>query len=227
MEEGQLMNLRPNGWQPVRALALIALFLALAACATEEAPRAKDAQAFDLVDQRAGDETTTEWLSRDSATCDFTLRQIGDDAITPNRFAALHASLDTALHDRLVGKTLNVMHYGIYINNWARDRGPSFSRNGPLLGSLIQELRDRHISHRCQDEMIAQGRLEPADIEAHRSPVIVEITLILDGRTHTVRSLSTPNQEISIKPRDPQTAAAIHSALDKAIQELIAELSVS
>ena len=168
------MRLHSNGWQRVIRRTLIGgLLLVLAACATEDAPRARVAQAFDLVDQRDGDETTTEWLSRNSATCDFTLRQIGDEATTPDRFTVLRASLDAALHDRLVGKTLNVMHYALYINNWARDRGPAFSMNGPLLGSVIQELRERHTTHRCQEEMIAQGRLEPADIETHRSPVIV------------------------------------------------------
>jgi hypothetical protein len=221
------MNLKCAGWQRMYCLALTSLSFALPGCATQEAPRIGVMPAFDLVDQRPGEENSTEWLSRNSASCDFTLRQIGDEATSPDRFTVLRASLDSVLHDRLLGKTLNVMHYAIYINNWDRDRGPAFSINGGLIGSVIQEIRDRHVAHRCQEEMTAQGQLEPADLETHRSPVIVEITLIMDGKTHSVRSLLTPNQEISIKPQDRETAVAIHNAMDKAIQQLVAELLIA
>lgn len=220
-------RMKCTGWQRVYYLTLTSLSFVLPGCATQEAPRTEVTQAFNLVDQRPDEENSTEWLSRNTSSCDFTLRQIGDEATSPDRFTVLRASLDSTLHDRLLGKTLNVMHYAIYINNWDRDRGPVFSMNGGFIGSVIQEVRDRHTSHRCQEEMTAQGRLEPADLQTHRSPVIVEITLVLDGKTHSVRSLLTPHQEISLKPEDRETAAAIHSAMDKAIQQLIAELLIA
>ena len=184
-------------------------------------------QLFELVDQRPGGEDSTEWLTRNGKSCDYTLRQIGDQDISPDRFTLLREGLSATVGRQLVGKTLLITRYAIYINSLKRDRTSAWGINGNVFSNLIEDVYYRHVDHRCQEEQLAQGRLEPADVESHRSPVIVEITLIVDGKTHSVRSLFTPNQDISIKEKDPGTQAAIQAALNKAIQQLIAEMLVT
>jgi hypothetical protein len=204
----------------------IVIFLAQG-CAIQTSQVAAIPQPFELVDQRQGDEGSTEWLSRNRTTCDYTLRQLGDETTSPDRFTLLRAGLDATLHEKLVGKNLLVTHFAVYINNFERGREASFSMNGSFLGNVLEEVYLRRVTHRCEEEMTAAGRLEPVDVETHRMPVIVEITLIVDGKTHSVRSLFTPGSEISIEAKDPETKAAIHNAVGKAIQQLIAEMLIT
>ena len=204
---------------------LILPFL-LHGCATQ--PSHTDApQPFGLVDQRPGGEDSTEWLTRNSKSCDYTLRQMGDQAISPDRFILLREGLSATMGQQLLGKTLFVTRYAIYINSLQRDRTSAWGINGNVFSGLIEDVYYRHVDHHCQEEQLAQGRLEPADVASHRSPVIVEITLIVDGKTHSVRSLFTPKQDISIKEKDPGTQAAVQAALNKAIQQLIAEMLIT
>ena len=209
----------------LRSVFLTIPVLALIQGCANEVPRAEAPQPFEFVDQRPTDEDSTQWLSRDRRSCEYTLRQMGDEGILPDRFTLLRNGLDSALHAQLTGKSLLVTHYAIYINNFERSRDSSFSMHGMLLSDLIQDAYLRHVDHRCIEALESDGRLEPVDVQTHRSPIIVEITLIVDGKSHAVRSLFTPERPISVKLKDPDTRAAVQNAVDKAIRQLTTQMS--
>jgi hypothetical protein len=209
-------------------LALLVITFLVPGCATRPmvvADSARSAQRplFELIDQRPEDERTTRWLSNTNSSCVYTVRQFGDDAISPDRVTLLRDNLDSRLHSELTGKTLLVTHYGIYINSSQRSRS-SGSLRGGFLQSMLDLAVESHIEHRCKPEEIAAGWLGSDDGKKAHSPVIIDITLSLDGRTLGVHSLYAPDREISIKTDDPDTASAISSAIKQATDQLITEL---
>jgi hypothetical protein len=221
------VNRRPSG-----AMILLTLSFLVQGCATKPVVMAnyiKPAHraSFDVVDQRPEDERTTKWLSRYTRSCDWGVRQFGDEATSPDRITLLRDNLDSMLHQELTGKTLFVTHYAIYINSSQRDRRPGLVIGGSALGSWVEAIIDSHRDRSCRAEEVDEGWLEPGDVTKSRSPVIVQITLSLDGRTHSVRSFFSPDREIPIDPGNPETTDAILSAVKKATDQLIAELPIS
>src|SRR5581483_7469820 len=104
------------------SLAALATAFLAQGCATAPAvvadnPRRAQSASFELVDQRPEDERTTRWLSNTTSSCVYTVRQFGDDAISPDRIVLLRDQLDSRLHTELTGKTLLITHYGIYLNS--------------------------------------------------------------------------------------------------------------
>lgn len=211
---------------------LLAITFLVPGCATQPAivaddePRHGQRASFELVDRRPEDERTTTWLSNMVRSCVYTVRQFGDDAISPDRIALLRDNLDSRLHNELTGKTLLVTHYGIYINSSQRSRTSSVW-NGGFFQSLLDLAIESRIEHRCKPEEIAAGWLGPDDGKKAYSPVIIDITVSLDGRVRNVHSIYAPDRELSIKTDDPETAAAISNAIKMATDQLAAELSMS
>ena len=75
---------------------------------------------------------------------------------------------------------------------------------------------------------MTEPRLAPDDGTAPVPPVIVEITLSRDGKTHSVRSFYTPNWEIPVEqPDNHDTAAAIFAAIRKATDQLVAQMAAN
>jgi hypothetical protein len=203
------------------ASALTAVTLLLAGCMTGRTVLAIDTRtvqkaSFEMVDQRPGDERTTKWLSNVPYSCAFTVRQYGDEAISPDRFTLLRAGLDTGLHERLAGKTLLVTHFGIYINSAQRSRAAEIIHGEGLAQSLTDTAMADRFERLCAAEELAEGWLEAGHKDMTHSVAIVRVTFILEGRVHSVRVLENV--------ASPGTAAAIASAVGKASERIIAEL---
>lgn len=208
-------------------LALLVLSFLVQGCATEPAVMAnytRPAQEplFELLDQRTEEERTTKWMSDYNRACSYTVRQFGDEATSPDRITLLRDSLDAMLHTELMGKTLLVTHYGIYLNSSGRARFPNNGIGGNALQGWIKAAMEIHVEHGCRDEEITEGWLEP--VKTRHSPVIIQITVSLDGRTYYVRSFFSPDREIGIDLGTPEATAAIFGAVKKATDQLVAEL---
>ena len=93
--------------------------------------------------------------------------------------------------------------------------------------SLLDLGIESHIEHRCKPEEMAAGWLGPDDGKKAHSPVIIDISVSLDGKMRSVHGIYAPDREISIKTDEPETAAAIASAIKKATDQLIAKLLVN
>jgi len=195
--------------------------LLLAGCLTGRSVAAVDNRPiqqapFEMVDQRPADERTTRWLSEVPYSCAFTVRQYGDEAVSPDRFTLLREALNTGLHERLAGKTLLVTHFGIYINSAQRSRAAAIIHGE----GLAQSLRDSALASRfdrlCAEEEMAEGWLEEGHKGTSHSVAIVQITFILQGRVHSVRVFENASS--------PGTAAAVVRAIGKASERIVAEL---
>jgi len=180
------------------ALALAVLLSSLLqGCATDSAVTASytsptQRPSFELVDRRPEGERTTQWLTGNSRSCIWGVRQLGDEVISPHdRMSFLRDSLDAQVHQVLVGRTLLVTHYAIYINDSRRSR-TSNGFGAPALQTWITAAIDLHRDHTCRAEEVAEGWLEQGE-HAAPTPVIVEISLSLDGQEHQVRKLFSPD----------------------------------
>lgn len=80
------------------------------------------------------------------------------------------------------------------------------------------------LEHLCRSEEIAEGWLDRDYGTATHSVVIVQITLVAEGRTHRARGFFLSDREISLDPRAPETAATISTAVEKASDQLGAQL---
>ena len=204
------------------ALALAAVTLLLTGCTTWRSVRAIDTRpiqkaSFEVVDQRPGDERTTKWLSNVPHSCAFTVRQYGDEAISPDRFTVLAEGLNTGLRERLAGKTLLVTHFGIYINSSQRSRAAASLRGEGLGQSLADYAAGSRFDRLCVSEALAQGWLEDGHGDhTTRSIVIVQITFILEGRAQSVRVFENTGPSV--------TAAAIVGAIRKAADRIVDEV---
>jgi hypothetical protein len=203
----------------------------LTGCATRPAvmgyyTKPSQEPSFELVDRRPDNERTTGWLSNFSRSCYYTVRQYGDEATSPDRLTLLRDNLDSMLHKELTGKRLVVIHYGIYINALHRSpRGLSIGGGDPLVGALINRAFSNRTDNHCMAAEMTEPRLAADDETAPAPPVIVEITLSLDGKTHSVRSIYTPNWDIPVEqPNNHDTAAAIFAAIRKATSQLTAQM---
>jgi len=130
----------------------------------------------------------------------------------------LRDSLDAQVHQVLVGRTLLVTHYAIYINDSRRSR-TSNGFGAPALQTWITAAIDLHRDHTCRAEEVAEGWLEQGE-HAAPTPVIVEISLSLDGQEHQVRKLFSPDKTLAAKPVDSDGAAAIRAAIRAATDQL-------
>lgn len=68
------------------------------------------------------------------------------------------------------------------------------------------------------------GWFEPDDVTTPYSPFIVQITLTIDGQTHSVRGVYSPDRELSAAFGVPDTAAAVFAAIRKADDKVILSL---
>jgi hypothetical protein len=210
-------------WHLSGPLVLVAVTLLLAGCLTRRPAPAMNVRpvqqaSFAIVDRRPQDERTTRWLSDVVYSCAFTVRQYGDGAISPDRFTLLTESLDTGLHQRLAGKVLFVTHFGIYVNSSQRSRAAASLRGAGLGQGLADYAAGTRFDRLCTSEAVAQGWLEAGHGDnTTRSVVIVQITFSVEGRAHSVRVFEDANS--------PRPAAAIVSAIGKASERIIADLT--
>jgi len=210
-------------WHLSGSLALVAVTLLLAGCLTRRPAAAMPARpvlqaSFAIVDRRPREERSTRWLSDVVHSCAFTVRQYGDGAISPDRFTLLRESLDTGLYQRLAGKVLVVTHFGIYINSSQRSRAAASLRGEGLGQGLTDYATGSRFDRLCTSEAVAQGWLEAGHGDnTARSVVIVQITFSVEGRAHSVRVFENASSS--------GTAAAVVSAIAKASERIIADLT--
>jgi len=137
-----------------------------------------------------------------------------------DRITLLRDDLNASLHDQLATKQLIVTHYGIY---WNRAQALRNLTYGPMANPVSAVMSG--MGTHCKREEIQAGWFGPDDVTTPYSPVIVEITMTVDGKRHQIRSVYSPPKEVSFGLQFPDASAAIFAAIKKATDELIAELA--
>lgn len=221
-------------------LGTIAAFTApISGCATP--PRAETAvlaeyvkptrpPTFRLVDKRPPGERDTRWLALWTSSCNFGVRQLGDDSTSPNRMELLEQDLNAALGRQIAAQTLIVTHYVIDINVAATWRSSVAAHYpGPMSGAM------KRWGAQCSRKQMKGGWYSLDEVTTPHSPVVVDITLIRDGRQYEAHAVQSPNEPVLTEldkskegfkpePGRPVVRAAIFGAIGKATAQLIAEL---
>ncbi len=177
---------------------------------------------FSIKDERPEAEKETEWKSLSITSCNYGIRQIGDKDVVPDRLTILRNDLHKAIGQKLSGKTVSVKKYSIHFNAQNAFRGSVYSQyKGPIAGFMST------FGSGCKREEVAGGWFEPADVTTPFSPIIIEITVEIDGKEYPVRSVYSPEKEIAPAFGNPESASALFAAIQKASNQLVASIRVT
>jgi hypothetical protein len=174
---------------------------------------------FEIVDQRPTKERLKRHISLLITSCNYGVLQAGDKSMVPDRMTLLRDELNAALGPQLANKKLIVSHYTA-VYNWANVlRGQVYRSNPGLIGEIMKPM-----GARCKREEMEAGWYEPNDVTTPYSPFIVELTVSVDGKTHEVRVVHSPETEVGPSFGEPLSAAALFTAVSMATKKLIVSL---
>ena len=174
---------------------------------------------FTIVDSRPAPEREAKIISLLITSCNYGVRQIGDKNMVPDRVTLLSEDLNAAMGQELAGRSLVLNHYGVHFNHAEVLRNGAAKANPGLITSAL-----KGVGSRCKREEMTAGWYEPDDVTTPYSPFIVEVTLTVDGKAHSVRSVYSPDKEVIPAWGDPESAAALFAAMKKANEKVIASL---
>jgi hypothetical protein len=210
-----------------RVTSLIALVSMLAGCAAQTAVMSdykapSGVAPFEIVDQRPPKEHETRFMSLSITSCNYGVRQAGDQATVPDRITLLRDDLNAALGAQLANKKITLTHYTVVINNARALRNQVYGANAGLIADVM-----KGFGSQCARDKMDAGWFEPNDVTTPYSPFIVELSVSVDGRAHEIRSVYSPDREVSNAFGKPETATALFAAIKKATDALVASLRSS
>lgn len=200
---------------------LCAFFLGgLGGCATNvvEMPDFKPAAAdkrVNIVDARPDIEKKSEFLSLLITQCDYGIRRIGDEVTRPSRIELLQSDLSQALGQGIHGKSLRLTHYTIFLNMGATLRRNTYGTNSGLVTSIMEGMGSR-----CSREQTSGGWYASSELTAPYSPIIIEISVLVDGVEKSIRMVYSPAKELDMKFSDPLAGKTLFDAMRKANRAL-------
>jgi hypothetical protein len=187
---------------------------------------------FALTDARTDKAEKTKLLSYLIGSCDYGVFRVGDPGRRPNRIERLRADLETGLGPLLVGKAIEVTDYRLYLNTARSMRGSVGGHYG-LVGEAVSE----GYNQSCAGEKDREGWFPSSEVTTPYSPLIVYITVRVDGVAYEARHVHSPPLEIRPSARtkfvvskaqwnqtDEIGAPQVDAALAAANQLLIAEI---
>ncbi len=211
--------------QIAKLTAALVVTLNLSACLSQTAIMPKEEiyqsqNPWTVIDQRAEAEKEDHFLSLFAHSCDYGIKQVGDERTSPPRIAILRADLSRELGDA-GNKTISIQHYVIYFN-----KGLALLKSGPFSGGLIGQ---GEIAHRqaCKKEDTTAGWFDPSEVSTPFSPIIVEISATMGDRPLVVRSVYSPNGELNGAFGEPEEASALFAAMRQASAELAHQIRYS
>ncbi len=208
----------------MKRIAIVIAVFSILGCASQTAilPDFKDLSAeirFSIKDERPEAEKETEWKSLSITSCNYGIRQIGDNLMVPDRLTILRNDLHKTLGKKLSGKTVSVKKYSIYFNEQNALRGRVYSQYKGAVADFMSTFGSG-----CKREEVAGGWFEPADVTTPFSPIIIEITVAIDGKKYSVRNVYSPEKEIEPAFGNPESAAALFAAVQKATNQIVASI---
>ena len=222
-----MSNLSLTSVRVHRLTSLAVLVSMLAGCAAQTAVMSdyrapSSPPPFEIVDQRPAGEHTTRFMSLSITSCNYGVRQAGDEATVPDRITLLRDDIHAALGPKLANKKITLTHYTVVMNNARALRNQTYAANAGLVAEFM-----KGFGSQCAREKMEAGWFEPNDVTTPYSPFIVEISLSVDGRAHQIRSVYSPDQELAPAFGKPETATAMFAAIRKATDALIVSLRSS
>ncbi|WP_153067198.1 hypothetical protein [Steroidobacter cummioxidans] len=174
---------------------------------------------FEIADARPAEERESKIMSLLITSCNYGVHQVGDKRMVPDRLTLLGEDLNAAMGAQLAGKSLVLNRYAVHFNNAQALRNGVAKMNPGLIVDML-----KGVGARCPRDEMKAGWFEPDDVTTPYSPFIVEVTLTVDGKAHSVRSVYSPDKEVSQTMGDPESTVALFAAIRKANEKLIASL---
>lgn len=212
------------------AILMIATQLSLVGCVRSnpaissdfhEPPSATDLK---LIDDRPAEDKTSETLSYLVTSCDYAIYRVGDEMTIPSKLVLLKRDLKEAANGQLVGQTVTLNRYRIFLNSGAALRKVTFSQGGGDPG-LIPSLLSRMGSN-CSKEETKGGWYAASEVSTTNSPFIVEIKVLIGGKLYSSRTVYSPKTEVNyFHLGDPEQAHEVFAAIHQADMDLIAQIN--
>lgn len=192
-------------------------------------PAAVAPSSFRFVDARPKDERKTKTLSLLITNCDFGVVRVAEP-VFGKMPAALERRLNEALGAKLAGREVILDHELVWFNGASIEASMTAGVviAGPL-GALIPPTAST-TAPRCEREKMTGGWFDPAELTNQNSPFIVEISVRIDGKPYSVRTVYSPAFQLSRSlinagfPTGAKEAIAVGESLDKGVVALIAAI---
>lgn len=183
---------------------------------TDIAPAAQ-ITSFTLDDARPAIEKEREMLSYSITNCNYGIIRMGDADTTPDKINILKHDLNELASNALKGKTVVVENYTIYSNGAVALRGMMNNMTGGSSQGLIAK---GMINIGCKKEEVKGGWYDPSEVTTNQSPLIVDLTLTVDGRKYTTHIVKSPEMLLTKENQTP----FIRSVLLKTAENIALQL---
>jgi hypothetical protein len=164
-----------------------------------------------VVDQRPEADKVFEIHSLWITSCNYGVFTLPEKKTTKTHPDALQIDLAALPGDPWQGHQITVTHYAAYINAKHRLKGGVYAANQGLIPALMQGMGEK-----CSATEMQGGWYAATDVTNNNPPIVIEITAMVDGKSHTLRSVYSPSIDVVPKLKhdsdDHQLAAAIHKA---------------
>lgn len=172
-----------------------------------------------ILDERAAADKKRKLLSMGITSCEYGVYRL-DEKRAPGRFDALSIALESSKGVALAGKTLHVARYDVYFSNGARLRDMTYRAHtgGVVTGAMIG------LGANCPREKMKGGWFAASEVTTPHGPIIVEMTVSLDGATYESRSVHSSSIEMMGGFKSPEEKAEMSAALKSAADALAAKL---
>ncbi len=160
-------------------------------------------------------------------SCEFGVQDLGDELA--DRVGQLRHDIVQAYGSRMVGKTIVVDHYHLYLNERSMEAQNSTATAVFGVFALGAGAKAKTTHPACTKDKMSEGWFDPSELTTPWSPFIVEMEVHLDGQGHLVHSVYSPPKNMPapgvLTDYDVKAEAeAVHAAVDKANAAMVAEL---
>jgi len=162
---------------------------------------------------------TRTYLTLWRFSCSFGVEDIGDEFV--DRVGQLRHDLASAYGDRLIGKTIIVDHYHLYLNERAMEGSHNLGTAAFGIFAIGLGAGAKTREPACSRANMPEGWFDPAELTTPWSPFIAEMDIRIDGEEYSVHSVYSPPKNMPAPGilSDFDVAAehaAVHAAVDKA-----------
>lgn len=168
--------------------------------------------------------THSLWIT----SCNYGVFTVGEPV-------AAHPAMDTLRADILSlpsmqgsGHDMRVDHYVVYFNPARKLQGMAVGVGvGGIVGAAIESsMVDANKGSKCPASKMDGGWYGPGELTTPYSPLIVEISGKLDGKSFHTRTVYSPTAELSPKIKKPFEVAEFEAALHKANHDLFESMGL-
>ncbi|KJV35782.1 hypothetical protein [Luteibacter yeojuensis] len=152
-------------------------------------------------------------------SCDYGISTLPELPGNPTGPSTLANEMAAMPGDPWHGHVVDVLHYAAYLNQKRMLKGQVASMEGGLLPALLLKAGDD-----CKEAKVHGGYYAGSEIVNYFPPIVVEMTVKIDGVVHHQRTVYSPKPPIDPGLKQPWEAAQVLQAMTKADRALLASL---